>query len=299
MRIPGTRTRFLALLIAAAFLSIGSSAAASTTVGQLSPTSPATEGCGVSDYDIFVPTVSSGNTYTVPAGGDLITSWSTVGGPSAGRMLAMKVFRPVSGTTYQVVAHDGPRPIQPGLNTFAVSIPVHPGDVVGINSASAGSALNACFFTSPSQPYLFFTPGVADGASQAYNPDTNTFRPNVSAVVASKASNEFSFGKVKRNQAKGTATLAVTVPGPGKLTLTGKGVKTQRPLAASVSKAVSGAGTVNLRIKAKGRRKAKLIDRGKVKVKVRVSFAPTSEVPVPASVERKRVKLILASLTPQ
>ena len=298
MRFSGTQTRSLAVLLAAAFLSIASSAGASTTVGQLSPTSPATESCGVSDYDIFDPTVTSGNGYAVPAGGDVITSWSTVGGPSAGRMLAMKVFRPVSGTTYQVVAHDGPRPIQPGLNTFAVSIPVHPGDVVGINSGNSGSALSACFFTSPSQPYLFFTPGVADGASQSYSPDTNTFRPNVSAVVASKASNEFSFGKLKRNQAKGTATLAVTVPGPGKLTLTGKGVKAQRPLAARASKAVSGAGTVKLRIKAKGKKKAKLIDRGKVKVKVKVSFAPTSEVPVPTSVERKRVKLIVASLTP-
>ena len=270
---------------------LASSAAGSTTVGQVSPTNPATEGCGVTDYDIFVPTVTSGESYAVPAGGDVITSWSTVGGPSAGRTLTMKVFRPVSGTNYQVVAHDGPQPIQPGLNTFAVSIPVKPGDVVGVNSANAGSAINACFFTSPSQPYLFANPGVADGASQAFSPDTQPFRPNVTAVVASKPSNDFSFGKLKRNKNNGTATLSVDVPGPGKLTLTGKGIKAQRP-AATASKTVGGAGVVKLRIKAKGKRKQKLNDRGKVKVKAKVTFTPTGELPGVPDTKIKRVKLV-------
>ena len=291
MRLPGPSIRILAALLVAAFLSIAPSAMASTTVGQLSPTSPATEGCGVSDYDIFDPTVTSGNSYAVPAGGDEITSWSTVGGPSAGRMLAMKVFRPVSGATYQVVAHDGPRPIQPGLNTFAVSIPVHPGDVVGINSGNSGSALSACFFTSPSQPYLFFTPGVADGASQAYSPDTNNFRPNVTAVVASKPSNDFSFGKLKRNTGNGTATLSVEVPGPGTVVLSGKGVKRQRP-GASASKTVAAAGVVKLKVKAKGKKKRKLNESGKVKVKAKVTFTPTGDLPGVPDTKRKRVKLV-------
>jgi hypothetical protein len=57
-------------------------------------------------------------------------------------------------------------------------------------------------------------------------------------------SNAFSFGKVKKNRKKGTATLTVIVPGPGTLTLAGKGLKPQRPAraAALASKAVIAAG---------------------------------------------------------
>jgi hypothetical protein len=81
-----------------------------------------------------------------------------------------------------------------------------------------------------------------------------------------KTSNVFSFGKVKRNQNKGTATLVVNVPGPGTLSLTGKGVKTQRtgrPAGAAANKAVSAEGTAKLRIKAKGKKKRRLNDTGK------------------------------------
>jgi hypothetical protein len=102
------RLGFAVCLAALLALASASSSAASTTIGQLAPGSPATESCGTSDYDIFNPTVTSGNSYVVPAGSDVITSWSTNAGPSAGRMLAMKVFRLVSGPTYQVVSQVGP-----------------------------------------------------------------------------------------------------------------------------------------------------------------------------------------------
>jgi type 1 fimbria pilin len=108
----------------------------------------------------------------------------------------------------------------------------------------------------------------------------------------SKPSNVFSFGHVKRKKNKGTATLAVNLPGPGTLSLTGKGVKTQRAgrtAGAVASKAVAGAGTVKLLIKPKGKRKHKLNRAGKVKVKVNVTYIPTGGDP---NTESKRVKLI-------
>lgn len=88
-------------------------------------------------------------------------------------------------------------------------------------------------------------------------------------------SNEFTFGKLKRNKKAGTARLPVSVPGPGILTLTGKGVANQRTAgAASARAAVTAAGTFRLLIKAKGKAKRKLRRRGKFKVTVSVTYTP-------------------------
>ena len=94
-------------------------------------------------------------------------------------------------------------------------------------------------------------------------------------------SNEFSFGKLKLNKRKGTATLAVDVPGPGKLALTGKDVKGQ-------SESADGAGTVKLTIKPKGKAKSKLKKSGKATVEVAVTYTPTGG---DAKTKTKKLKL--------
>jgi hypothetical protein len=107
-----------------------------------------------------------------------------------------------------------------------------------------------------------------------------------------KPSNEFRFGKLKRNKKKGTARLAVNVPGAGTLSLTGKGLVRQRPLGAAhrvLTKPVSSAGTVKLKIKAKGKTKKQLDRTGTVKVKAKVTYTPTGGDP---NTKSKRVKLI-------
>jgi hypothetical protein len=209
----------------------------------------------------------------------------------------MKVFRLVSGLTYKVVGHDGPRNLNPGtLNTFPTSVAVQPGDVLGLNDANAATVSNACFFSAPGDSDIGSYTDLADGQQGAFISPFNSGRDNISAVVAFKASNADTLGKVKRNKSNGTATLAVNVPGPGTLSLTGKGVKTQRPAReASASKAVSGAGVVKLAIKPKGKAKSKLNKTGKAKVKVKVTYTPSangSDVAGDPKTQTKRVKLI-------
>jgi DNA-binding beta-propeller fold protein YncE len=107
-------------------------------------------------------------------------------------------------------------------------------------------------------------------------------------------SNAFSFGKLKRNKRKGTATLTVNVPGPGTLGLTGKGLVKQRVSGAAnavraTAKAVSAAGAVKLKIKAKGRAKHKLNNTGNVKLTARITFTPTGGSP---NTKSKKLKLI-------
>jgi hypothetical protein len=288
-------------VVALVGLASASGAGASVTIGQLAPGIAPQARCSGMVYDLLQPTVTSGNTYVVPAGGVAITSWSTNAAAGAGQQLKMKVFRKVAEPrTYRVVGHNGPRALNPGtVNTFAVNIPVKPGDVLGLNDATDGFAANACIFSAPGDFNPERAGDLADGQSGSFGgtvglPDA---RPNITAVVGFKPTNSFNFGNLTRNRANGTATLAVKVPGPGKLSLTGKGIKTQRSGRAAVaSKAVSAAGTVKLRIKAKGQKKRKLNDAGKVKVRAKVTFTPngtaTGDVVGDPKTKPKRVKLV-------
>jgi hypothetical protein len=269
-------------------------AAALTTIGQLAPGTPPSM-CSA-QTDALAQTVTSGNSYVVPAGGAEINSWSTNAGPGAGQSETMKIFRKVAEpVTYKVVGHDGPRPLTPStLNTFSANLAVQPGDVLGLNDGpNVSTAHDACFFSVTGETDLAEPGDLADNASTAFN-GSDPGRPNVSAVVAIKPSNNsFTFGKVKDNKKKGTATLAVNVPGPGTLSLTGKGVKAQRPAReATQSSTVTAAGTVKLLVKPQGKAKKRLNKKGKVKVAVSVTYTPTGDVPGDPNTQTDKVKLV-------
>jgi hypothetical protein len=87
------------------------------------------------------------------------------------------------------------------------------------------------------------------------------------APPAAKPSNLVGFGKLKRNRRKGTALLAIRVPGPGSLTLSGKGLVRRHA-------SPRAAGTVELAVKAKGGAGKKLKARGYLAVSAVVSFTP-------------------------
>ena len=96
-------------------------------------------------------------------------------------------------------------------------------------------------------------------------------------------SNRFRFGKVKLNKKKGTATVAVVVPGAGVVRLVGS-KKVRKS-----SKTAKRAGTVKLLVKAKGKALRSLKSNGKVKVRARFTFAPTGGTPASKT---KVVKLV-------
>jgi DNA-binding beta-propeller fold protein YncE len=83
-----------------------------------------------------------------------------------------------------------------------------------------------------------------------------------------RPSSAFRFGKLVLNRMKGTATLAVLVPGPGGLVVTGKGLK-------SVKRTAHAAGPVTLPIVPVAKAKRTLAAHGTVKLRVRVTFTPT------------------------
>lgn len=152
------------------------------TIGQLAPGTP-TASCDNSPFDLAQPTVTSGNGYVVPAAG-VVTSWSTNAAAGAGQMLKMKIFRLVSGTTYTVVGHDGPRALTPStVNTFPTHIPVQAGDVLGLNDANASPSVpNACTFSVSGESHREAPGDAADGTSTDFTINA-TNRVNVTAVV--------------------------------------------------------------------------------------------------------------------
>lgn len=100
---------------------------------------------------------------------------------------------------------------------------------------------------------------------------------------ATPPSNKFTFGKLKRNTAKGTARLTVNVPGPGALSLAGKKVKAAKATAVK-------AGAITLPVKAKGKGLQKLQEDGSVKFTAKVTFTPTGGSPLTLP---KKLKLVL------
>jgi hypothetical protein len=176
----------LVLTAVASFALLAGTASAQVIVGQVAPATPTESFCSGS-WDEFQLGVSSGASYTIPAPGGVLTSWSTNAGPGAGQILTMKVFRPVGAGTFSVVAHDGPRPLLPSaLNTFPLSTPIAvlPGDIVGIHLLT-GSGETACIFdtTSTLDVAGWHEGDVLDGGVFPVEETGTEFRYNVSATL--------------------------------------------------------------------------------------------------------------------
>jgi hypothetical protein len=114
-------------------------------------------------------------------------------------------------------------------------------------------------------------------------PQPSTPQPATPRSVVARPSNLFRLGRLRYNEKKGTASLAVRVPGPGTLTLGGRGLvkKRTRP---------HGAETVKLAIKLKHAGAKRLRARGKLKVRAAVTYTPTAGDP--RTVVKPGVKLV-------
>lgn len=91
--------------------------------------------------------------------------------------------------------------------------------------------------------------------------------------AAPPISNRFTFGKARLNKKRGTASLAVTLPGPGLLKST-VGRAAGHRAGASATIFVGAAATVKIPIAASGKIEKKLERTGRVTVTVRVVFMP-------------------------
>ncbi len=256
------------------------------TLGQIS--TPKTGFTCGNELDLIQPSVSFGNPYVVPDTGGItawtLTSWTTIGG-SGPEQRALKVFRRVGDpATYQAVAHDGPRDLTPGGtdgNTFPTSLAVRPGDVLGLHMTTTGPCL-----IDSTDPFLLATTDLADGQSDGFS--SGMGRLEVEAVVS--PTNTFSLAGVRRNKAKGTATLTFQLPNPGDLNGTGRGARvTPKPARAGEQLP---AGLATLDVRATGKKWRKLARKGRVKIRVVATYVPINgdpnKQPLKVKLKKKR-----------
>jgi hypothetical protein len=185
--------------------------------------------------------------------------------------MTMKVFRSLGGFSYQVAGHDGPRNLSASsLNTFSkISVPVKAGDILGANSAGAGTVPDGCVFAANGDHHLEAPGNLSDGAFADFSSVADT-RVNVSAKV--EPVNSFSFGTVTLMKKRGIALVQVNLPNPGRLSVGGSGVTDF----VHGSSRIAAPGTVNVAIGATGNKRRKLRRRGRVFVVPSFRYTPTS-----------------------
>jgi hypothetical protein len=152
---------------------------AAVRLGQVAPDDPAD--CGAPSNLVQASTGPS-PTYRVPVDG-AITRWSHAGDPGAAGSGRLQVWRPAGGTSYRLVGNSAVRTFAPGLNTFATSIRVRAGDLLGLR----GGAEAGCMFSGEVGDLVRGDgPGAGDpapGATRDMSIDEPELRVNVAATL--------------------------------------------------------------------------------------------------------------------
>jgi hypothetical protein len=176
---PSARAGIMGAALALGILGLSPiQAGAATVIGSAT----ATAGVGCRNLDT-VQLSSAGVSYAVPAGGGVITSWSTTAlinpGPAG-----LLVWRPTTTPgTYTLVAATTPAALLPGLNNFTLTtpIPVQAGDVLGLRSAGGID----CGASAPTGNLMGYHVGTtaAPGVTEAFTTDPLALTLNVSATI--------------------------------------------------------------------------------------------------------------------
>jgi hypothetical protein len=202
------------------------------------------------------------------------------------RVTNLRIIRPLgSGLFTGAGTSASVTPPTHATTSYNVQLPIRIGDYLGLDCCDPDFfAPEAEFFVTGTGVRNEWQPSLADGATRAPN-RTNAYEIAVNADI--NPISAFSLDATTRNEEKGTATIAVSVPNPGQLIGSGRGVRVGD---GSVNgKKVRAPGRVRLLIKAKGRKKRKLNTTGKVKVRPELTFTPNGGS---ASARSLKVKLI-------
>jgi hypothetical protein len=133
----GSRVAKLGLVIGLLGLSVPASSPAAVTVGEAFD---ASAGGGCTNGPTALQTTSPSNQYVVPFAG-ILTSWSYLAAPGDAPTINFKVARATGmPNEFFIVGESGEKAMTANqLNTFTeISIPVQPGDVIGLYTPTGG-----------------------------------------------------------------------------------------------------------------------------------------------------------------
>jgi Ca2+-binding RTX toxin-like protein len=165
--------RLVAGLVAAGCLVVAAPAQAATTIGATGNAGSSCDPNLTIHQGVSAPGSPS---YTVPAGGGVITSWSYEA-PATADQIKFKVIRPAGGSQFTVIGDTPTQTMTPNtVNTFPVRVPVQGGDTIAINTVTAnagcanittaapGDRVDGCTGCDPAQGTTYTTAALAAGA---------------------------------------------------------------------------------------------------------------------------------------
>ena len=317
MRRNGAALRTV-LATAAALLVTPALAQAATTIGQVSPPGLGiTCNTGGGSGELVQLLNATGNGYAVPAGGGVITNWSTAASGGVGTIRLRVYSADSNATSITPVAESDPVEFAPDpAGAHPTRIPVKGGEHIGFAVSATGGT--GCAFANnanadvvvvsrsigplnqakpialpdaaaQSTALLSIAAGVeADADGDGYGDETQDRCPS-QAATHDACSNSFTIGATQRNKKQGTATVEVSVPGPGNLSLTGTNLASQ-----GFDVGTAGPGAAKLFVKATGKTKRKLAKKGKVTVEAEIAYTPVggegATQSVPVKLKRKSKK---------
>jgi hypothetical protein len=280
--------------LACASLAAPSGAGAATTVGSPLTATASASTCGTAHVTTSVNTALGSGVLAVPFDGAVLRWRLKLAAPGGSFTYKLRILRPMGGLSY-MGAGTGPAQLAPAagvnLETLAAPLPVRAGDVIAVDCTPGAPSPESLTATGSSR--AFYSPSLADGTTATATGPFASEEELINADVAPTPSNAFSFGALTRNRKKGTATLAVNVPGPGTLSLGGTGVRAVQAGGGAIgAKTVSAAGTVSLPVAATGKARRKLKKRGKARVTATVTYSPTGEISGKPNTQSEQIKLL-------
>ena len=308
------------ILVVGVSVVVSAPAQGATTLGQTDPAAPAGYACGSPTAYLQRAVAAGSPSYTVPAGGGVITSWSTQANANADKEVELKVFAPPhrDNIFYEVRGQEGPHILTAGaLNTFPAQVKVEAGAILGLYHSTIGTACEFDGVPGDTTSYVFAAiPDPPVGSF--YDPNMNDagFRVNISAQLEPDVDDD-GFGdesqdkcvglagpfngclgsvflnKVKQKGMKPKVKLTVTVPGAGTLRA---GSPSDPALATAAAKSFEPATrtltstakqTLVLTLKLTKSAKRRLSDKGELKTKVKVLYTPAGGPAAAASGKAK------------
>jgi hypothetical protein len=215
MALAGAHSRLTAIAVGVATVAIAMLAApaawGATTLGQAAAPG-VTNTCG--GATTFIQNAVAGSpSYTVPAGGGVITSWSTMANSQADKKMGLQVVRAQSATAFVTMARDLEHTLTPSqLNTFKVRIPVLGSEILAAFYSTSGTSCQYPTVAGDTTRYESGThPEPPIGTTLATNTQDGSFRVNISAVLEPDADGD-GFGDDTQDLCPTNGSTALACP---------------------------------------------------------------------------------------
>jgi hypothetical protein len=202
-------------LATACLMAVPVGAGAAATLGETAA-SGITCNTGAQVYTEVQSSSGPGPSYTVPAGGGVITSWSHEAGPDAGQTLKLKIYRPTANPNEHSVVGQSPFETitASALNSFSTRIPVQAGDLLAY-TRGPNTIMSCLFVTASAGDAVQDAPGAdtADAATTSFSAPSTQLRINIAAVLEPDADGD-GYGDESQDHCPSNASTQGVCPLP-------------------------------------------------------------------------------------